>query len=81
MLIIGASVVASPLLKPKTMSQKTDILMHMKYHKSIDPITALKKYGCFRLAPRIYDLKNDGYNIKTHTVTRDKKNFAVYELL
>lgn len=62
------------------MTQKENILMHMVI-KPIDPITALKSYGCFRLAARIADLRNDGHNIKTHTVTKDKRNFAVYELL
>jgi hypothetical protein len=63
------------------MSQATQILQHMKYHKAIDPITALKQYGCFRLAARINDLRNKGHNIKTHKVTRDRKNFAVYTIV
>jgi hypothetical protein len=63
------------------MSQKTDILMHLKYHKTIDSITALENYGCFRLSARIKNLRDAGHDIKTNIVTRNQKNFAVYELL
>ena len=63
------------------MSQNAQIISHMQSHKSIDPITALKKYGCFRLAARVNDLRNNGHNIKTHKVQKDNKTFAVYELL
>ena len=29
---------------------------------------ALREYGCFRLAARINDLRNEGHNIETKTV-------------
>jgi hypothetical protein len=62
------------------MSQKEAILTHL-IKRPLDPITALKSYGCFRLAARISDLRNDGHDIKTHKVTKENKTFAVYELL
>jgi len=62
------------------MSQGEQILQHMRIHRAIDPITALKKYSCFRLAARIKDLRNDGHNVKTHKVKQDNKTFAVYTL-
>ena len=34
-------------------SQTTEILSHLKQHKTITAIEALKLYGCFRLAARI----------------------------
>lgn len=63
------------------MSKETDILKHMQKHKTIDPITAMKKYGCMRLAARIFDLRAKGHDIKPHSVTRDRATYAVYELL
>ena len=62
------------------MSQGEQILQHMRIHKAIDPITALKKYSCFRLAARINDLRNEGYNVKTHKARKENKTFAVYTL-
>ena len=41
------------------MRQNRKILAHIKYMGYIDPITALKQYGCFRLAARIKDLRLD----------------------
>lgn len=62
------------------MSQSNQILKHLKKHKFIDPITAIKKYLIMRLAARIFDLKELGYDIKTIRVVKNKKVFAVYEL-
>jgi len=49
------------------MSQKHQILNHLNTHKvsGIDSMTALRVCNCFRLAARINDLRNDGYDIKT----------------
>jgi hypothetical protein len=44
-------------------SQTTEILSHLKQHKTITAIEALKLYGCFRLAARIYDLAQAGNEI------------------
>ena len=49
---------------------------------SITPMDALDKYGCFRLAAVIYDIKKDGYKVKT-TIVRNKlsgKRYAKYSL-
>jgi len=63
-------------------AQKDLILAHLK-KKTITPIEALELYGCFRLGGRIYDLKKDGYNIKTTMVTNGDgtKRFARYKLM
>jgi len=44
-------------------SQCDIILAHMQTGKSIDPMTALNSYQCFRLASRINELKKAGHNI------------------
>jgi len=67
--------------KPEnTESQKVMILAHLKSGKSITPIEALNKYGCFRLGARILDLRNDGFNINTEMIEVNGKRFAKYSL-
>lgn len=50
-------------------TQKSVILDHLKRFGSIEPLTALREYGCYRLGARIADLRHDGYNIITETMT------------
>lgn len=45
------------------MTQCQRILRHMKDYGTIDPMVAIKEYGCMRLASRIADLKGQGYEI------------------
>ena len=63
------------------MSQTSQILMHIKRYGSITPITALDKYGCFRLAARIADLRDSGHKIATEIVRSGDKRFARYRLV
>ena len=46
-------------------SQKNKILKHLIEHGSIEPLEALREFGCMRLGARIGDLRADGYSIKT----------------
>lgn len=63
------------------MSQTKQIQRHLEKGKSLTPIQALNKFGCFRLAARIADLRNDGMNIKTTIVKlKNKKQIAKYTL-
>ena len=62
------------------MTQNQQILNYLKTGKSLSPIDALNKFGCFRLSGRIYDLKKEGHDIETAIVTKKKKSFAVYTL-
>lgn len=64
----------------ETKSQCDDILRHLRSGRSITPLEALEKYGCFRLGGRIYDLKRQGHNIVTEMVTKNGKRFASYRL-
>lgn len=61
----------------KTQSQK--ILNYLKSGKGLTPITALNKFGCFRLAARIAELRKDGHTIFTDTITKKGKTFASYK--
>jgi hypothetical protein len=52
----------------------------MKRGRGITPVQALNKFGCFRLASRIHELKGMGHNITTTNVTKGDKSFAKYNL-
>lgn len=60
--------------------QSTRILKHLQRGNTINPMQALKLYQCFRLAARIYDLKEAGHDIKKTMVTRNGKRYARYSL-
>ena len=62
-------------------TQNRAILAHLKSGKAITAIEALNLCGCFRLSARIYDLRQQGYSIKTSTVCVNNKHFASYSLI
>lgn len=62
------------------MSQCTDILNHLK-NAPLTALEALNKYGCFRLASRITDLRQQGHHIETQTIELPNgKHVAQYHL-
>ena len=62
------------------MSQSQLILNHLK-KAPITPIEALEQYGCFRLAARIKDLREQGYKIHTQAkILRNGKIVAQYRM-
>tara|TARA_R100001510_G_C7455200_1_gene78247 strand:+ start:306 stop:518 length:213 start_codon:yes stop_codon:yes gene_type:complete len=67
----------------KKQSQNDLILDHLIRKKTINPLQALKLFGCFRLSARIYDLKEKGINIEKNS-EKDRstgKEYAVYTLI
>ena len=56
------------------MTQEEKIFTHLKRYGRITPITALDRYGCFRLAARIHDLRAKGYRIETE----QDRPYAIY---
>lgn len=66
------------------MSQQTQVLNHLK-KEPLTPLVALKKYGTLRLAALIFNLRDEGHNIKTDIVNvgskRNVKYVAKYSLL
>ncbi len=61
-------------------SQCQRILAYLRSGHTLTPIQALRKFGCFRLGARCWDLKQDGYPIKSERVRRGNKVFARYSL-
>ena len=60
--------------------QTVMIIRYLQKGKSITPLEALKKFGCFSLAQRIYDLRNMGYIIYKKNISYNGKTFASYFL-
>lgn len=68
-----------------TRSQCDKILAHMQSGKGISQYEAAQKYGCYRLSARIWDLREQGYDISKTMVTKKNSegnsvSFAVYRL-
>lgn len=47
---------------------KQKILNYLKKNKSITQLEALKLFWDWRLSAKIYELKKDGYNIKSEQI-------------
>lgn len=65
----------------ETKTQCENILAWLKRGYALTPLDALKHFGCFRLGARIWDLKQEGYNISTTLRFIDGKRFAEYHLV
>ena len=64
--------------KPKSQSDR--ILAHLLSGKPLTAMQALDKFGCFRLAARIDQLRKQ-WPIATEMKTKDGKRFAVYRIV
>ena len=63
------------------MSQNKQIADYLNKGKKLTPIDALNKFGCFRLAARIAELRNEGMSIVTKTIKlENKKQIAQYSI-
>lgn len=62
-------------------TQNLQVLNYLKTGKILTPIEALDMFGCFRLAARIYELKDNGWPIHCERKpTDDKKIVGHYSL-
>ena len=62
-------------------SQAARILAWLRSGRAITPLLALKRFGCFRLGARIWDLRNDGWVIdRTWETDGNGKRWACYRL-
>jgi hypothetical protein len=52
-------------------TQKEKILEHLKTRRQLTPLEALRRFGCFRLAARVKELREDGHHIHTTLVEVD----------
>ncbi len=67
------------------MTQKEQVLHHLKQQKTITSWEAIQDYGITRLSAWIHELKKDGYVIKSHNISKKKGDrvitFTKYELM
>jgi hypothetical protein len=62
-------------------AQKDKILRWLFDSRTISPKEAMDKWNCWRLAARIYDLREYGWNIKMDMVGKTGKKHAEYRLV
>lgn len=62
--------------KPLTRTEMT--LEYMRRYGQITPMDALEGSGCFRLSGRIFELRDQGYEIET--IRNKKQGYATYIL-
>jgi hypothetical protein len=63
------------------MSQNDSVLMWLQRGKTLTPMQALEKFGCFRLAARVHDLRMSGHNIEANDyVLPSGKRVARYSM-
>ena len=64
------------------MAQRDTVLHHLRHNPELTPLQAMGVYGIHRLPARIYELKQEGYNI-AKTTQRDGmgRNYASYSLV
>ena len=67
-------------------SQKAKVLNHLQNHSCITSMEAFAKYGVTRLSAIIFNLRLEGYLIKTTSVTRKNQEgnsctYAEYSLM
>tara|TARA_Y100000401_G_scaffold95683_1_gene82502 strand:- start:477 stop:692 length:216 start_codon:yes stop_codon:yes gene_type:complete len=70
----------------KTLTQKDRIIRHLNDKGSITALEAMKEYGIMQLASRIYELKDQGYNIRSEFVSsknryKEPVSFSKYSLV
>ena len=63
------------------MSQSAAILDYLAQGHCLSPLDALSRFGTFRLAARVEELRRRGYPVETRIVTTSNgKRIAVYRL-
>lgn len=68
------------------LSQKEKVLRHLKEVGSITPLDAMREYAIMRLSAIIFNLKDEGYDIKSEIETSknrfgEKCKFSRYTLV
>ena len=70
----------------KTRTQKSEVLMFMKTHSGITSYQAIQHFGATRLSDIIFNLRKEGYEIKTEQITKKNRyghttTYAKYSLV
>lgn len=62
------------------MSQETDILARLQAGETLTPADAYERHGCLALHSRIASLRDQGWDIRCHIMTRNGKRWGCYRL-
>ena len=62
------------------MNQEQQILNYLREGNAVTPLLALERFGCMRLAARVYRLREQGYEIETRHRRSNDKVYAEYYL-
>jgi hypothetical protein len=62
------------------MNQEKQILDYLRQGNAVTPLVALEKFGCMRLAARVYRLREQGFKIETRHKRSNNKVYAEYYL-
>ena len=49
-------------------TQNARLLAYLRVHREIDPLTAWRELGIYRLGARIYDLREAGHSIESDRI-------------
>jgi hypothetical protein len=66
------------------MTQTNQIIEYLKpFGRTITPMQALKKFGCWALSSRMSDIRKMGYKVHSEMVSdkKTKKYYAKYSLV
>ncbi len=67
-------------MKQREISQRAAILARLKDGKKVSQLSALRDFGCMRLAAIIHRLRRQGHKIVTDTRKQGGSEYAVYRL-
>ena len=67
-------------MKTCDISQRAAILARLKDGKKVSQLSALRDFGCMRLAAVIHRLRKQGHKITTDERSQGGKVYAVYRL-
>lgn len=62
------------------MNQEKQILDYLRQGNAVTPLLALEKFGCMRLAARVYRLREQGFKIETRHKRSNNRVYAEYYL-
>ena len=62
------------------MTQNETILAALQEGKTISPMTALKQFGCMRLAARVWELRSKGYPIESIPKSNGNATWVEYKM-
>jgi hypothetical protein len=62
-------------------TQKNQVLKHLRSRGSLTTLTAFKQYSVCRLSERVRELERDGHLINRVNVRRNGRAFVAYSLV